>query len=666
MPRLLPLLLVLLAALPARAADKPDTKAGDEMIDKYLAAKAKELSGRFLDGAQTRGEWEKKLPRLRREYLDMLGLDPLPEKTPLHATVTGTVEHEGVVIDKLHYQSRPGLYVTANLYRPKASGGREAPVKKLPAILYVCGHSGRDRDGNKTAFQDHGLWFANNGYVCLIVDSLQLGEIPGVHHGTYGIGNENYAIRKEPVETRWWWQALGYTPAGVECWNGVRGIDYLISRPDVDPERIGVTGISGGGAATFWIAAADERVKVAVPVSGMSDLESYVGNKVINGHCDCMFLVNTHQWDWTMIAALVAPRPLLFANSDADRIFPMDGNRRVIAKLRQLYRMYDKPDLVDEYISKGDHEDREDLRVAAFKWMNRHLKNDTTPVRYAPYKQLPGKELRVFAEEKDIPKDAINGKIDETFVKRAAVKLPEKGQFAEWKKGMLKELREKSFRAFPNDIPAGRLEFGDGAGNWHRPIATRPGVKVESVHASWRKDGAALANLLVLDERDRDDSKAQDWAQGVAGEERVWTIDPRGRWTRKSPPNYVERSHALLGETVDEDRVWDMIASVKGISKEGNTPAAWRVMGRGQAGIIAAYAALFEPSIKEVVIIDPPTSHKDGPIFLNVLRVLDIPEALGLLAPNVKLTIIGGKNKAFDRTAQLYKLAGAEDKFERK
>jgi dienelactone hydrolase len=266
---------LLLLAGSARADDKPDTRAGDAMIDKYLAGLSKELSGRFLDGAKTREVWEQKRPRLHREYLDMLGLWPLPERTPLHATVTGTLEHEGVVIEKLHYQSRPGLYVTANLYRPKEVKGR------LPAILYVCGHSGRGRDGNKTAFQDHGLWFANNGYVCLIVDTLQLGEIPGIHHGTYREG-------------RWWWQALGYTPAGVEYWNGVRGIDYLVGRPDVDPERIGVTGISGGGAVTFWVAAADERVKVAVPVSGMSDLESYVTDKVINGHCDCMFLVNTY------------------------------------------------------------------------------------------------------------------------------------------------------------------------------------------------------------------------------------------------------------------------------------------------------------------------------------------------------------------------------------
>src|SRR5437588_12937712 len=150
-----------------------------------------------------------------------------------------------------------------------------------------------------------------------MLGTLQLGVIPGFHHGTYGIRE------RQPVETRWWWHSAGYTPAGVECWNGVRAIDYLLSRDDVDPERIGVTGISGGGAATFWIAAADDRVKVAVPVSGMSDLESYVKNKVVNGHCDCMFLYNTYQWDWATIAALVAPRPMLVANSDNDSILPV-------------------------------------------------------------------------------------------------------------------------------------------------------------------------------------------------------------------------------------------------------------------------------------------------------------------------------------------------------
>src|SRR5262249_60721348 len=90
-------------------------------------------------------------------------------------------------------------------------------------------------------------------------------------------------------------QPAGCTRAGVECWPGVRALDYLVSRSDVDADRLAVPGISGGGAATFWIAAADERVKCAVPVSGMSDLETYVRNKEINGHCGWMFLFNAYR-----------------------------------------------------------------------------------------------------------------------------------------------------------------------------------------------------------------------------------------------------------------------------------------------------------------------------------------------------------------------------------
>jgi cephalosporin-C deacetylase-like acetyl esterase len=589
---------------------------------------------------------------MRQEYLEMLGLWPLPEKTPLHATVTGTLEREDIVIDKLHFQSRPGLYVTGNLYRPKKTAG------KLPTVLYVCGHSGRGRDGNKTAFQDHGMWFAHHGYVCLIIDTLQLGEIQGIHHGTYREG-------------RWWWQACGYTPAGVECWNGIRALDYLVGRPDVDPTRLAVTGISGGGAATFWIAAADERVRCAVPVSGMSDLESYVTNKVINGHCDCMFLVNTYAWEWTTIAALVAPRPLLFANSDNDKIFPMDGNRRIIAHLRQVYKLYDKPGLVDDYVSKGGHAYRPDLRVAVFKWINKHLKNDTSPVQDADFKLLPGKELRVFPEDKDIPKDAMNGKIDETFVPLAHVTLPETGKFEEWKKGLLNELRARSFRTFPERIPPGRalglLKGLEGFAT--NLVGTEPGIVSELVRYPPDKQEDARRGALILVNEEIAKDPGSEWAKPFTANGSRAVLVHRGMglqaWSKKSPPNYVERSHALLGRTVDQGRVWDIIASVRYLEGESKGKRDWKVIGKGQDGVLAAYAALFEPSITEVVIVDPPVSHRDGPIFLNVLRVLDIPEALGLLAPR-PLTLVNAKDKAFDRTAQIYKLAGAEGKLVRK
>jgi dienelactone hydrolase len=654
------------------------------MIEKYLAAETDKLSKKFLEGARSIDEWKEKRPRLYREYMDMLGLWPIPEKTPLKATITGTVETPDCIIDNLHYQSKPGLYVTGNLYRPLDTASKTD--KKYPAVLYVCGHSWRGRDGNKSAFQQHGMWFAKNGYICLVLDTLQLGEIPGVHHGTYGrpwLHLKNYGVKdpeKLKNETRWWWHSAGYTPAGVECWNGVRGIDYLVSRPDVDAAQIAVTGISGGGAATFWIAAADDRVRCAVPVSGMSDLESYVKNKVINGHCDCMFLYNTYQWDWTTIAALVAPRPLLFANSDNDPIFPMDANRRIIAKLRKIYKMYGKRELVDEYVSKGGHDYRPDLRIAIFKWINQHTKNDTTtPVEDTRFADLPGMLLRVFRDDADVPKDAINAKIDETFVPRAKVELPEKGTFAEWKKVLIKELRERFFLFSPGPIRAAKKE---GLELGLTRLETEPGI-ITFATPVWRKGQMKKLEAILVegdeskDIPDKTSKIINKWffSSSISG---LYGIPIRGsylthlfpegkswEWTRKSPPNFVERSHALLGRTVDQTRVRDIIASAKWMKTEEKINDLI-LMGYGQAGILAAYAALFEPSIKEVVIIDPPKSHKEGPYFLGVLRVLDIPEALGLLAPNVKLTLINARDPAFDRTEQIYKLAGAADKLVRK
>ncbi len=636
------ILFLLIPATLASAQQKP----GDVMIEKYLAQETAKISQRFMDGAKTLHEWQDRRPRLKQEYFEMLGLWPLPEKTPLHATVTGTLEREDFVVEKLHFQSKPGLYVTGNLYRPKKIEG------KLPTVLYVCGHSGKGRDGNKTAFQDHGIWFATNGYVCLIIDTLQLGEIPGIHHGTYREG-------------RWWWQARGYTPAGVECWNGIRALDYLISRPDVDAQRIAVTGISGGGASTIWIAAADDRVKCAVPVSGMSDLESYVTNKIINGHCDCMLMINTYQWEWTTIAALIAPRPMLFCNSDNDRIFPMDGNRRIIERLRKCYAMYGKLELVDDYVSHGGHDYRPDLRMAVFKWINKHIKGDTGLVKDADFKLIPGKELRVFSEDKDVPKDAVNGRIDESFVPLAQAELPSAITFNTWKNDVIKQLRDRSFRTFPARIPPAKAESWLGY-----TLNTERGIVVITPYMN-ADEKSKTATMFVLDGMELTDENRKsilEWSGGgtVFG---VWT---RGRvglseWMHKSPPNYVERSLALLGRTVDTGRVWDIIASFRDhkTNIDGMDKRHWRVAGKGQAGILAAYAALLEPELEEAILIDPPKSHREGPYFLNILRILDIPEALGLLAPK-KLTLVNAKDKAFDRTVEIYKLAGAADKITRK
>jgi len=645
----------------AKLLDPPDRGApGDQMIQDYLAREAERLDGAMLESVKSPADWEKLRARYKEEYFYMLGLWPLPEKTPLEAKVTGTLQGDGYIVELLHYQSRPHLYVTGNLYRP----AKIRQGDRLPAVFYVCGHSGMGRNGNKTAYQSHGIWFARHGYVCLVVDSLQLGEIAAIHHGTYREG-------------RWWWHSRGYTPAGVECLNGMRGIDYLSSRPDVDPQRIAVTGISGGGAATFWITAADERVKVAVPVSGMADLQSYVSNRVINGHCDCMFLYNTFQWPWTRIAAMIAPRALLFTNSDADPIFPMDANDRIINRLERVYSPYGKSDFVDAMVSIGDHAYRKDLCQAAYRFINMHLKDDPRVVadseadlvrdegKKKVYPIEPAK-LRVFAQDSDIPKDELNTTIDRHFVPVAKVEPPKEGKYAEWQAALKAELRRVVFRPFPERIPPAKLLKQVDPEDAR--LETEPGIEVRLQLAIEFKAGKTSRLVLAVRNPDAKELVSPFVHRTYEDGALTYVCSPRGvdaaRWTSKNPPNYVARSHVLLGRTVDTGRVRDVIAAARYLHAkyEGKVPV--YVTGEGPGAVLAAYAALLEPEIAGVIINSPPLSHMDAnaPPLLNVLRVCDIPDVLGMLAPR-PLTIYGVEPESLEKVAAVYAAAGDRAKF---
>jgi dienelactone hydrolase len=643
-------------AQPYGQADRGEP--GDVMIQEYLRQATETIESDFLGPIKSAEDWSRARPRFREEYLDMLGLSPLPERTPLHATVTRTLDRSDYLVDMLHYQSRPGLYVTGNLYRPT----QVASGERLPALLYVCGHSPRGRNGNKTAYQSPGIWFARHGYVCLVLDTLEMGEITCTHHGTYREG-------------RWWWLSRGYTPAGVECWNGVRGIDYLVSRADVDPEKIGVTGISGGGAATFWIAAADERVKAAVPVSGLSDLPAYVPNRVINGHCDCMFLYNTYQWPWARVAGMIAPRPLLFVNSDQDPIFPMDGNQRVINRLERLYALFGAGDRVDSVVSIGGHAYRQDIRQAAYRFLNTHLKNDPRPVldsevdlvTSAPNEvhPIPPEQLRVFPQDSDFPRDAINNRIDQEFVPMATAEVPKEGQFQAWKDERLAKLRQLTFHHFPDRLPPAVAVETNSSGVVR--LNTEPAVAIRLRPAQLPTTSPRRVWLGVA--RSSVDEEAPRWLKDCAGDQdAIYLCEPRGvgdsRWTTKNPPNYVERSHYLLGRTVDSGRVWDLAAAAAYLRAQHGEQSPVYLAGEAGAALLAVYAALLEPEVAGVVLTQTPTTHMDrsAPALLNVLRVCDVPEAVGMLAPRF-VRVVGPVPEWNLRTAAIYRSAGAAERF---
>ena len=298
--------------------------------------------------------------------------------------------------------------------------------------------------------QDQGKWFARNGYVCLIMDTLTRGELPGVHQGLS-------AWAPKPGGERMWWISRGYSPAAVECWNAIRGIDYLTTRTEVDAGRIAATGLSGGGAVTFWISAVDDRVKVAAAHSGLTDWESLVLDRILRLHCDCMIPYNTYGWELATVGALIAPTPFLFVNCDDDLGFPMAANRRIAERLKKVYRMYNREQHFQEYVTHGPvgaHSYTPDSRMAIFKWINSHLKKESAPVTDVDDVRFPEEDLRTFPTDADIPRGVLNNEIDQSFVAAAKVDLASRGQFDSWRQDLVTRLRTLSFRTFPERIPA--------------------------------------------------------------------------------------------------------------------------------------------------------------------------------------------------------------------
>jgi dienelactone hydrolase len=602
------------------AVDSPDVRRTN-----YFRAETELIAARSAAALTNTTEWKRNRETYRKQLFEMLSLDPLPPRGDLKAQVTGRVEREDFVVEKVHFQSLPGLYVTANLYLPKQI------EKPLPTVLYLCGHGPVIKDGvsygNKVTYQHHGIWFARHGYACLIVDSLQLGEILGLHHGTHREG-------------MWWWNARGYTPAGVEAWNCIRALDYLETRLEVDKTRFAATGRSGGGAYSWWIVGLDDRIKVAAPVAGVTDLQDHVVNGTVEGHCDCMFTVNTYRWDYAQLAALAAPRPLLIVNTDRDRIFPLDGVVRVHSLVRHIYKSYEAEPNLGLVISEGPHKDTQDLQVPVFRWFNRHLKGEDTLIERPAVKLLEPEELKVFAK---LPSDAINTNIHDTFVAKA----PTNVSASDYDR-LLKDLKEKSFAGWPEgrQAVAERLTVSriDNVSVEKAGFRSQDNVRLALYVASVARQPNKLTLSIVDKMPDVASLTSPEWKEKLKASGNAF-FAPRGfgddAWSGDARKQVqIRRRFMLLGQTLDSMRVWDIRQAIRAL-RGWHPSAELRVEGSGTQGVNLLYAALYEPGIAGATFVDLPASHQQGPDYLNVLRVMDIPVALKIAESRFPVVIQG-------------------------
>ncbi len=610
------------------------------------------MSGASLATPLTPEAWQASLAQRRGQWLEMLGLSPLPERTPLQATVTGVLERGDYVVEKIHFQSLPGAHVVGNLYRPAKITGR------LPAVLYLCGHT---KGKVNPTYQANPRWFGQHGYVALVLDPVQLGESQGMHHGTYR-------------SDRWDWPSRGYTPAGTEVWNAMRALDYLQSRDDVDADKLGVTGLSGGGAMSWFLGAADERVKVVVPVCQSGSIERMAVDRATDGHCDCAFWINYRRWCWPDLGALIAPRAFLIASGSEDVLWRPAGYRDAAHRIRHQYNALGAGDRFDLVEDLSPHGYTPKLRQAIFTFFNTHLKGDPTPVTDDVTDFVePEENLLVFGGRP--PANDTMMQMDERLVRFAEVDLPDSAtQWQSHQQTAMARLRDTTFRNQPNaaatrlrdKLADGATKTGDVFGSLIFDTADGLTLVVKT-RRSQEASATVPTMLFAIPPEARSTFTGGGSARpGLAAEFTSAGVEVRNSGATSVGPGYLwtlRRVYPLLGQTLPERQVADLLAGAA-VLRQGGLEGPLSVYGKGQCAALAIYAALLDEGIGEVVLEAPPESHRqaDAPEFLGVLRVGDLPQNLALLHPR-PITFIGKLPPAYEWTRQVYERLGSGDRF---
>ncbi len=331
------------------------------MVHEYYLRRIRELEQKRLERfarIRTRADAEAYVREVREKIRLCFG--PLPERTPLNPRITGTVERDAYRIEKVIFESRPGFLVTANLYIPK---GRQFP---LPGVVASCGHS--DNGKAYEAYQAFSQGLARMGYVVLIFDPIGQGERlqyldeqlkPRLRPGTrehLHAGNQQFLVG----EFFGTWRA----------WDGIRALDYLLTRKEVDPERVGVAGNSGGGTMTTWLVGLDQRWAMAAPSCFVTMFRRNFENELPADTEQCPPRALALGLEHEDFLAALAPKPIIILAKEGD-YFDVRGSEEAYERLRHLYRLLGAEDNIALFVGPGGHGITKESREALYRWFNR-------------------------------------------------------------------------------------------------------------------------------------------------------------------------------------------------------------------------------------------------------------------------------------------------------
>lgn len=322
---------------------------------------------------------------LRKSIIEKAGIF-IDHKLPLNIRETSKTAMKGYTIRNIVYQVRPGIYATANLYVPDGKG-------PFPGVINMLGHW-RKAKIDSSGPQAVGHVLARAGYVCLTIDPWGAGERSTVHGDFEYHGGTLGASLMD----------VGETLLGLQVSDNMRGIDLLCSLSEVDPERIGATGASGGGNQTMWLSAVDERVKASVPVVSVGSFESYI----MRSNCICELLPDglTFTEEAGIIALHNAPLLINHLKDSNPTFFPSEM-LRTYSNVRKAFMASGLGNNISYRIFDLEHGYMKEDRQAMLGWFNLHLKNegDGSPVTESSFEQLAEEKLMVFRtgeRDKDI------------------------------------------------------------------------------------------------------------------------------------------------------------------------------------------------------------------------------------------------------------------------
>lgn len=317
---------------------------------------------RLIDNLQSEGDWLKRQSYVREKLLAIIG--PFPEKTPLNIHITGVIQREGYRVEKLIYESQPGYYVTSALFIPDNLQGR------APAILNPIGHS--TMSFRRDIYQHTIINLVKKGFIVLTYDQIGQGE--RLQYYEAASGKSRFGSTDEHSYPGAQCFISGYSPAKYFIWDGIRGIDVLLSRKEVDPDRIGLTGLSGGGTSTAFIGAVDDRILAAAPECFITNFNYLLRSRGPQDAEQNLFQFIYHGLDHPDLIEARAPKPTLISSTTRD-FFSIQGARETFQEAGKAFTALGEGSNLEMTEEDHVHGFTRKNREAMYAFFQKHLDN---------------------------------------------------------------------------------------------------------------------------------------------------------------------------------------------------------------------------------------------------------------------------------------------------